>query len=101
MNKLSPNTELLLKTFYRGDELIKVRRLLKDECGVEALGCEGWMPLQMERIWFAILKLGQNNPPAMEEAKNLARTDRHDLLINFGFGQDTEAHKKWFQSVIN
>jgi hypothetical protein len=48
----------------------------------------------MERIRFAVLKLGVKSASAFESAMLLAKTDWRDLLMEAGFGEDLEAHNK-------
>ena len=75
--------------------------MLENACGTESLGCEGWSPEQMERIRFAALKLGVERQGGLDAAIDLANTDWRDLLMAAGFGEDLNAHEKWYQSIAN
>jgi hypothetical protein len=76
-----------------------VRALLERDFSSESLGCTGWSTEEMERIWFAALKLGKGDLPAFEAAIRLGKTDWRDLLMAAGFGEDLDAHRRWWASV--
>jgi hypothetical protein len=99
VSTLSPRTEQLIEHVFSLEAREPVRELLEGGCGAEALGCTGWSAEEMERIWFAVLKLGERSLPALEAAVGLARTDWRDLLMAAGFGEDTEAHHRWWARV--
>jgi hypothetical protein len=99
MSALSSRTEQLVRCMFKAAEVWKLRVLLENECGTEALACRGWTPEQMERIHFAVIRLGKESPEALSEAVKLAQTDWRDLLMVAGFGEDLEAHSKWFNDV--
>lgn len=101
MSELSPNTEYLVHTLYKSREAKEVGDILEIECGTEALDCDGWTPIQMERIRFAVLKLSIESETGLDDAVNLANTDWRDLLMAAGFGEDLNAHEKWYESVAN
>jgi hypothetical protein len=69
---------------------------LERECSAEALGCGNWTPSQMERLWFAAIKLAYENPGHIAKTFDLARTDLRDLLMAAGFGRELDAHEKWW-----
>ena len=73
--------------------------MLELECGTERLSCKGWTLEQMERIWFAVLKLDTEKKIDFESAIKLAQTDYRDLLMSSGFGEDLEAHKVWAKGL--
>ncbi len=100
MSALSHRTEQIIEHYITPDARATMRGRLEGECGIEALGCPGWTPEEMERIWFAVLKLGMKNDSAFESAITLAKTDWRDLLMAAGFGEDLEAHNKWWQSCV-
>ncbi|MBA6294828.1 hypothetical protein [Colwellia sp. MB02u-9] len=101
MSVLSPNTEFLIHTLFKSSEATDIVTILEDECGIEALDCEGWTPIEMERIRFAVLKLSTDSKTNLEKAIKLANSDWRDLLMAAGFGDDLDSHKKWFESVAN
>lgn len=100
MSALSPRTEKIIECLVKPDARAKVRERLESECSTEALGCTGWAPEEMERIWFAVLKLGAKTDSAFDSAVLLAKTDWRDLLMAAGFGEDLEAHNKWRKSSV-
>lgn len=101
MSELSPNTEHLIHILYESREAKEIADILEFECGTESLGCDGWAPVQMERIRFAVLKLSIDREVGLEKALKLASTDWRDLLMAAGFGEDLKAHEKWYKSVAN
>ena len=100
MSTLSHRTEKLIVHLFSPDARTAVHGRLESECGTEALGCPGWTPEEMERIRFAVLKLGVKDESSFESAITLATTDWRDLLMAAGFGKDLEAHNKWWQSCV-
>ena len=100
MSALSPRTEQIIEHLIKPNARVKVRERLESECGTEALGCAGWTPEEMERIRFAVLKLGAKTDSAFDSAILLAKTDWRDLLMAAGFGEDLEAHNRWWQSSV-
>jgi hypothetical protein len=54
----------------------------------------------MERIRFAVLKLGAGDIELFEKATLLAQKDWRDVLVSAGFGEDIESHRSWWESVV-
>lgn len=100
MSALSPRTQQIIKQLVKPEAREKVCERLERECGTEALGCTGWTPEEMERIRFAVLKLGAKTDSDFESAILLAKTDWRDLLMAAGFGEDLESHNKWWYSSV-
>lgn len=100
MSQLSSDTEAVIKAMFNVGDQPLVYSLLEIDCGAEVLGCVGWTPKQMERIRFAVLKLGRGDLDSLEKAIRLAKTDYRDLLMHAGFGEDLKAHEKWRGSII-
>lgn len=96
---LSEKTLEAIDNLFSPKERVSIQELLESECSKLALGCESWTDTQMERIWFAVLKLGSNNSQLFLEAVELARIDWRDLLISAGFGDDIQAHEKWWHTI--
>ena len=101
MSALSNRTERIIEHLYSLDARATVREGLESECSTETLGCTGWTPDEMERIWFAVLKLGVKSRSAFDNAILLAKTDCRDLLMAAGFDEDLEAHNKWWQFSVS
>ena len=95
MSELSQNTLNLVYSLYETSEAQKVCERLDNECGTEALLCEGWTPRQMDRIRYAVLRLATEKDMCLDSAINLAKSDWRDLLLAAGFGNDLDAHEKW------
>ena len=100
MSAFSPRTEQIIEHLIKPGARLKVRERLESECGTETLGSTGWSPEEMERIRFAVLKLGAKSDSAFDSAILLAKTDWRDLLMAADFGEDLEAHNKWWQSCV-
>ena len=96
---LSQRTLQAIEILYPLTEREVVREILESECSKTKLGCAGWSTSQMERIWFAVLKLGSEAPGTFLDAVELARTDWRDLLMAANFGEDINLHKKWWQDI--
>lgn len=99
MCELSLNTLNILKNFYESEDLNFVTLRLLNECSTTVLGCDEWSPIQMERIWFTILKLGFKDRDRLDYAIQLAKTDLRDLLVTAGFSEDLNSHETWRQSI--
>ena len=99
MSDLTKKTKDLAHKLYSPEEASEVCGTLEKECGAEALSCYGWSANKMERIWFAVLKVASEPGRDLEFGIKLAQADWRDLLMSAGFGQDLEAHNKWFRKV--
>ena len=99
MSELSQNTKNLVHALYKSREALEVCDILENECGTEALSCEGWSPAQMERIRFSVLKLAKENTMSLDSAIELAQKDWRDLLMAAGFGNDLNAHERWAAQI--
>jgi hypothetical protein len=99
MHTLSLNTKQLISILYEPRKAGKICSILELECGAESLGCVGWSPQQVERIMFAVLRLATERDGGLDTAIKLAKTDWRDLLMSAGFGEDLNAHEKWYKSV--
>lgn len=100
MSELSPRTQQIIEHLIKPGARVKVSKRLESECGTEALGCIGCSPEEMERIRFAVLKLGAKTDSEFDSAIHLAKIDWRDLLMAAGFGEDLDAHNKWWQANV-
>lgn len=80
---------------------MEVGDLLENSVGAELSGYEDCSSMKMERIRFAVLKLASEGAMSVDAAINLANTDWRDLLVSAGFGEDLNAHEKWYRSVVS
>lgn len=101
MSELSPKTNRIVNILFKSREAKEVSDMLENDCGTESLGCDGWSPEQMDRIRFAVLKLGNEKQGGLDAAIDLANTDWRDLLMAAGFGKDLNAHEEWYQSIAH
>ncbi|WP_158268884.1 hypothetical protein [Pseudomonas mangrovi] len=100
MSDLSQDTTSLVHALYQSREAVEICHVLENECGTEALSCEGWTPVQMERVRYAVLRLATENSMSLDSAIDLAKKDWRDLLIAAGFGNELNAHKEWERRKI-
>ena len=94
MSRVTPRTHRLLEKLFSPQQQTLLMTRLETECTPERLGCKGWTPEQMERLWFAVLKLSFEQPERTDQAFQLAKADWRDLLMAAGFGMDLNAHNK-------
>ena len=95
MSELSQRTRDIVHALYSSREALEICDTLENECGTEALSCDGWSPAQMDRIRFAVIKLAKENAMSLDSAIELAQKDWRDLLMEAGFGGELHAHEKW------
>lgn len=69
MSKLSRDTLRLIEVLYPDNRRF-VQEIFESNLCQEKVHCDGWSPEQMERIHFAVLKLGQ---------KSLEKLDRQRM----------------------
>lgn len=96
MSALTPRTLELIERIPQPELRERLLARLESECSKEALGCTGWAPEHMERLWFAILKLIGGESDKVDEVFALARSDWRDLLVAAHFANDIDAHNKWY-----
>lgn len=99
MSELSQYTKNVVHALYQSREALEVCDILENECGTEALYCDGWSPTQMERIRFSVLKLVKENTMILDSAIELAQKDWRDLLMTAGFGNELNAHERWAAQI--
>ena len=97
MLELSKNTIDKIKSLFPDCSQNQAMQLIMHECGNNLPFCEECDEFEMERIRFAALKLSNGNIEELRKAIKLAQQDWRDLLMAAGFGEDTQAHKKWFE----
>ena len=100
MSELSQNTKSIVHALYKSREALEVCDILENECGTEALSCDGWSPTQMERIRFAVIQLAKENSMSLDSAIELAQKDWRDLLMVAGFGNELNAHNEWAAKML-
>lgn len=95
MLELSERVQSAIDALFGQIDVERAKDLVREKCGSNILGCENDSPLEMERIRLAAVKCSAGDYSKLEEAVSLANTDWRDLLMEAGFGHDTEAHQKW------
>ena len=69
--------------------------ILISECGANLAFHRNATPESLDRIRFAVLKLGDGDLGKLRDAVKLAQQDWRDALMAAGFG-DVKAHEGWF-----
>lgn len=93
---LSSETQRRLETIFRPEHHAEATQLLIQECGNNLPGFEKHDEVSMERIRFAALKWSRGDLLRLHKAIREAKLDWRDLLCGAGFGDDAQAHKRWF-----
>jgi hypothetical protein len=83
---------------FQPEDRLVVRARLERECDATTLHLTAASPDQLERYWFAVLRLSGGNLGALDHPLSLARLDYRDLLMAAGFGEDLEAHNRWWSA---
>jgi len=100
MVRLSERTERLVTRLFAGEAVrAAVRDRLEHDCGNGIPFCEASGPEDLERIRFAVLKLGNGDIRELDRAIELANIDWRDLFMAAGFGRDVEAHNAWYAEI--
>lgn len=101
MAGLSQKTEEILARVFPEEETRRdVRDQLIRECGNGIPFCKNSNPEDLERIRFSVLKLSEGDLDKLRQAIGLANCDWRDLFMDAGFGQDIEAHMKWYEQMM-
>ena len=99
MTELTQRTTKVIAALFPKNEQGIVSDELVTNCSTNIPGCDNWSNVQLERIWFAVLKLSVGQLNKLESSIKLANTDYRDLLMAADFGCDLEAHNKWFKEL--
>lgn len=97
MSEITQRTMKIIASLFGDKEQRLVKLELESKCSTNVPGCSDWSNSQLERIWFAVLKLSDGELSKLRSSIELANTDFRDLLMAAGFGHDLEAHNKWFK----
>ena len=101
MIELSQRTEKLLeKVFPDLETRALVANILVEECADNIPLIKNLSPDRMERIRFSVLKISAGDLQKFDEAIKLASLDWRDLFMAAGFGQDLDAHNKWYEEIV-
>ena len=99
MTAITQNTAKAISALFPAGARNNVISELETKCSNNIPGCGSWTESQLERIWFAVLKLSKGEMKKLESSIILANTDFRDLLMAADFGSDLEAHNKWFSQI--
>jgi hypothetical protein len=97
MSEITERTKKTIAALFSEKEQGLVEAELESKCSTNVPGCSNWANSQLERIWFAVLKLSDGDIKKLRSSIQLANTDFRDLFAAADFGHDLEAHNKWFQ----
>lgn len=100
MISVTDNTLKAIGVLFPVSEQQLVREYIESDCSSNVPGCQDWSAGQLERIWFAVLKLSEGEFIKLDSAIELANTDYRDLLMSTDFGHDVQAHEKWFAQLM-
>lgn len=96
MLRLSEPTTARVRALFSPEDLGRAIRLLEEDCGANLPFCESATPESAERIRFAALKLSRGDLGELRSIVEHARIDWRDVLVWAGFGDDVEAHRRWW-----
>jgi len=99
MTAITQNTAKAISALFPAVVQNDVISELETKCSNNVPGCDSWTESQLERIWFAVLKLSNGEMNKLESFIKVANTDYRDLLMAAEFGSDLEAHNKWFSQI--
>jgi len=93
---LSDPTTARVRALFSSDEQEAAIRLLEEDCGANLPFCESATSESAERIRFAALKLSGGDLAELRSIVDQAKIDWRDVLVWAGFGDDVEAHRRWW-----
>ena len=99
MTEITQKTAKIIVTLFSKNEQSIVIDEIESNCSTNVPGCDNWTNVQLERIWFAVLKLSNGELIRLEASVKLVNTDFRDLLMAADFGYDLEAHNKWYKQL--
>ena len=99
MTPLSADTQRLVERMIDPARREHVRRSLQERCGTSLPLVGRGTPQSLERIRFAVLKLGTASDHDFDYAVSVANVDWRDVLVAAGFGHSVTAHRVWFEEV--
>ena len=98
--KLSPHTQELIERLFVEAVRAEAEHMLVERCGNNLPFCDQDDEFQMERIRFAVLRIGLGDLEETRKAMDLAKRDWRDVLVWSGFGNDLKAHKHWAEQTL-
>ena len=75
-------------------------RLLETECADNLPYINEASPEGLERIRFAVIKIGQGSRQEFIKAVELAKIDWRDLLVWAGFEKSLDVHNLWAKNIL-
>jgi hypothetical protein len=97
---LSADTRRLVEHLHAPHDWAVVEKLLAVECGANLPLIASPTADSLERLRFAVLKLGGGSMAEFERAIRIAKIDWRDVLVAAGFGNDIRAHQTWLRATI-
>jgi len=77
-----------------------VADLLARQCSTNLPLTELWETHHFERVWLAVLKLGDGDTVKLREAVRIAQIDWRDVLVAAGFGNSLQEHHRWAKTLL-
>lgn len=81
-------------------QLAEVTKALEEECGQNLPFCENGTPESLERLRFAVLKVGMGNMDDFRKGIAIAKQDWRDLLVWAKFAENVKAHELWAKQIL-
>lgn len=99
MIPITPATvELVQYFFHNSSDQLEVIHYLQYDCSDTIWRTS--TALEMERLWFAVLKLSQGKITLLIHAISEAQADYRDVLMAAEFGIDMDAHLRWAGTLL-
>ena len=99
MTPLSLRTQMVVAILFP-QSAADAEQFLAEECGQNLPFCEKGTPESLERIRFAVLKIGNGDWTKFGQALDLAKRDWRDVLMWAEFANDLDAHQKWADQLL-
>jgi gluconokinase len=100
MEGLSARTWELVQFLFKPEEQEASGKILVEECGQNLPLMKDKDEFQLERIRWAVLRIGLGDIDETRKAVDLAKQDWRDVLVWAAFGNDLTAHEKWAETTL-
>jgi hypothetical protein len=99
MIEITKDTHEIVKHYFHSEEHQReVIQYLQRDCSSTIW--ERATPVEMERLWFSVLKLSKGNFERLVYEISEAQKDYRDVLMAADFGIDVEEHRKWADDIL-
>ena len=98
---LSAATRARMDLLFSVEDRRAAALLLEEECANNLPYLERAGPKELERYRLAALKLSNGSLVKLARAVEMAKIDWRDLLMAAGFGEEAQAHERWWPGNNN